>query len=253
MSVSFGLGRFCNQVTRNLAANLLARKFNLQIRYQNYDEINKLGFKLFSGENNHEFTACVDEERYKILFNSDPSDVKFNINMQGYFQTKFITSKIHDYLNSDDIMNNIINNNKHGSRYNNNNDCFIHIRLGDVKKWNPGFEYYNNILSKLKFEHLYIATDSPNDEIINKLLSLYPNSSLYDTSLSDIILFGSTCKYVILSYGTFSAIIGYISFYSTVYCLKYCEKYAWDYNDKKYECDMFQFKKTKICDWIING
>jgi hypothetical protein len=58
-----------------------------------------------------------------------------------------------------------------------------------------------------------------------------------------------TNKYVILSYGTFSAIIGYLSFYSIVYYKTVSEKTAWDWN-KPDECDMFNNKKTKIGNWI---
>ena len=61
-----------------------------------------------------------------------------------------ISDTIHHYLNQDEIVNKIINNNLYKTRYGNNNDCFIHIRLGkSVEKWNPGFEYYDSVLSKL--------------------------------------------------------------------------------------------------------
>ena len=72
---------------------------------------------------------------------------------------------------------------------------------------------------------------------------------MLDTELNDIIIFDSTNKYVILSYGTFSAMIGYLSFYSYVHYITFCEKYAWDWNSND-ECDMFLYKKTLISDWI---
>ena len=173
-------------------------------------------------------------------------NINFNIKTQGFFQKNQITELIHNYLNSDKIMNNIIKNNKYKNRYNNNNDCFIHIRLGDVERYNPGFMYYDYIISKLEFDNLYISTDTENHIIINNLKNKYPNLKIYNSSLDDIILFGSTCKYVILSYGTFSAVIGYLSFYSNVYYNKYSEKYAWDYKSKN---NMFINKCTKIGNW----
>ena len=68
-------------------------------------------------------------------------------------------------------------------------------------------------------------------------------------NLVEIFKFGSTCKYVVLSYGTFSALIGYISFFSTVYYKKYNPKHVWDLNAKD-ECDMFRDHSTKIGPWI---
>ena len=61
----------------------------------------------------------------------------------------------------------------------------------------------------------------------------------------------STNKYVILSYGTFSGAIGYLSFYSQVYSLKYCAKYSWDY-DNIHECIIFEDKSNKVGKWIVN-
>ena len=50
--------------------------------------------------------------------------------------------------------------------------------------------------------------------------------------------FGSTCKNIILSHGSFSAIIGYLAFYSNIYYPKYDE-------NKKWYGDMFS-----INNWI---
>jgi len=62
------------------------------------------------------------------------------------------------------------------------------------------------------------------------------------------MLFASTCKYVVLSYGSFSAIIGYLSFFSHVYYKKISDKTAWDWNsgDKN---NMFNDKYSKIGKW----
>jgi hypothetical protein len=61
------------------------------------------------------------------------------------------------------------------SRYNNNNDCFVHIRLGDVAIWNPGFDYYDNILMNLDIDNIYISTDTKDHNIIKKLKEKYLN------------------------------------------------------------------------------
>jgi len=249
MSIIEGNARLGNQIFRSIACSMFAEKFNLSIQYRYYNDLKNLGIELFIGSDIHEDTKQLTDNNY---FNYlEMKEINFNIKVSGwtgYFQTKKITDKTFTYLHSEKIMNKIIEKNKHKGRYNNNDDCFIHIRLGDVAKYNQGIEYYNSIISKLSFTNLYIATDSPNHPIILNLKKKYPDLKLYNTTLTDIMLFGSTCKYIILSYGTFSAIIGYLAYFSEVYCLKFCEKIAWDWNARD-ECDVFRDKKSKICDW----
>ena len=249
MSICEGIGRYGNQIFRSLAVSIFAEKFNLVVKYKDKGKIERLGLKLFNGVNIYKNSIELNDNNYLDLLNKD--SINNNIRAKSYFQTKRITDIVFSYLNSDKIMKDMMYNNKYKSRYNNNNDCFIHIRLGDVSKYNPGFEYYDQILSKLKFDNLYIASDSPEHDIIVKLKNKYNNFKFYNGSLEDIILFGSTNKYVILSYGTFSGIIGYLSYYSNVYSLKYCEEYCWDWN-KKDECDIFSDKSNKIGKWIVN-
>lgn len=247
-SYSYGGGRFGNQIIRNLAMSLIAEKFDLIMRYQRSDEIEKLGFTLFSGTKKYRKHKVVAENNYYGILKRN--SIYFNIRSKGtsFYQTKEITDDINIYLNSPKVMDQIIGNNIHKERYKNNNDCFLHIRLGDVCGWNPGFDYYYNVISKIKFDNLYIATDSPEHDIISQLKNLYPKLQIYDTNLSDIILFASTCNHVVLSYGSFSAIIGYLSFYSNVYYKKVSSKTAWDWNsgDKN---NMFNDKYTKFGQW----
>ena len=249
MSISkvIGGGRLGNQITRNIAASIIAKKHDLKIQYQNYDLITKIGIPLFLGSNIYNNYIEVDDNNYFETL--ETNNFRHNIILKSYCQSKKISEQVHKYLNSDEIVKYFISNNKYKHLYNNNNDCFIHVRLGDTEKWNPGFNYYNHVLSKLNCRHIYIATDSMWHPIIRKILNKYKNVTLMGNDLTDIINFASTCKYVILSYGTFSAIIGYLSFYTTVYCLKFSEKTSWDWNLPD-ECDMFTNKFTKKGKWI---
>jgi hypothetical protein len=151
--------------------------------------------------------------------------IKSNIKISGgncYFQTKEIINLIYNYLHSSKIKEGIISMNKYNERYNNNNDCFIHIRLGDVTKYNPGFEYYDKVISSLSYKStIYISTDDKTHDIVCRLKEKY-NSIILDFDEINTIQFGSTCKYVILSHGTFSSVIGYLSYFSEIYCPKVC-------------------------------
>ena len=137
-------------------------------------------------------------------------------------------------------------------RYNNNNDCFIHIRLGDVEHKNAGFDYYDSILRTLSVDNIYVATDSPDHVIVDKLKKMHNIILLEETfdteseesKLQKIIQFGSTAKHVVLSYGSFSAMIGYLSYDSFVYFHKGTPETCWDWGKN---CSMFdtQYTTTK--------
>ena len=124
---------------------------------------------------------------------------------------------IYNYLNSDNIKSNIIEKNNFKDRYNNNNDLFVHVRLDDATKFTPIIDYYVNTINNIKYDNLYISTDEPSHEIIKKLLEKYPSAKLFLQNEITTFQFASTCKNIILSRGTFSACIGYLSFYSTIY------------------------------------
>jgi hypothetical protein len=244
-------GRLGNQIIRHLSLNFIAKKHDLYTSYFRESEISDIGIELFCGRKIYTDTLqLTDWNFFDIL---DKESINYNLDADSYFQSKKITDKIHEYLNSSEVSEKIIQKNKYKSRYNNNNDCFIHIRLGDVAKWNPGFEYYDEILSTLKIDNIYIATDSADDELIKKLQQKYSNVKIFEDTLSNIIKFGSTNKYVILSYGTFSAVIGYLSYHSTVFYKKVSNKTAWDWdcfpgNGEGF--DMFRNHSTKVGPWI---
>jgi hypothetical protein len=135
--------------------------------------------------------------------------------MGDYFQTEEITTILHNNLINK--MENIIDKNPYKKRYKNNNDIFLHIRLTDVKKWNVGIEYYIHCINLLNYDNIYIGSDNFNDELIQKIKTLYPKVIFIEKNPVETIQFGSTCKSIILSHGSFSAVIGYLGFFSNVY------------------------------------
>tara|TARA_Y100000389_G_scaffold203258_1_gene251100 strand:+ start:1061 stop:1825 length:765 start_codon:yes stop_codon:yes gene_type:complete len=250
MSSARGPGRLGNQIFRSLACAIVAEKFNLKMSYQNRDEIEELGLTLFTGDKYFSNSEILRDNNYLRVLNAKSFERNI-ITQNCYFQTHAISSLIHKYLISDKISKSIIFNNIHKGRYNNNKDCFIHIRIGDRPHHNPGAAYYLRILDTIKFDNLYISSDTPGHSIINTIQESYPNMIFYNSEKrTDIIKFASTCKYVILSYGTFSAIIGYLSYYSYVYCLPFCKRYAWDWEGVE-EFNTFQDKFSKIGKWIV--
>ena len=213
-------GRLGNQIIRNLAVSLLAKKHNLKVEYYNKDLIKNLGIELFSGSNSYKYINYLTDANYFTIYNIDKLNYSLNPN-NNYFHTKEITNLLYNYLHKDEIKSNIINNNPFKERYTKNNDLFIHIRLTDVAHFNPGIKYYINAIKNIIFDNLYISTDDNNNNIIKEILKLYPSSQLINFDEITTFQFASTCKHIILSHGSFSAVIGYLSFFSNIYYPEY--------------------------------
>jgi hypothetical protein len=217
-------GRLGNQMIRNLAVSLIAEKHNLKVNYCNKELIERLGLKLFSGSNIYTNTKILSDDNYFSVYNSE---LNFNLDPNNnYFQTKEITNLLYLYLHTDVIKNKIIEENPFKIRYNNNNDLYIHIRLSDASNWNPGIDYYKHTINMIEYDTIYISTDEKTHNIINKLLEI-PNTKLMNYDEINTFQFSSTCKHIILSHGSFSAIIGYLSFFSKVYYPEYDKNKIW--------------------------
>jgi hypothetical protein len=210
-------GRLGNQIIRNLAVSLIAEKYNLKVNYFNKELINKLGIDLFSGESVHNKMHDLNDDNYFTIYNGDSLNYNLNPN-EAFFQSKDISNLLYNYLHTDTVKSNIIE--KNPFNYENNN-LFIHVRLTDAARFNPGVKYYLTTINNINYDNLYISTDDKNHSVIQSLLKLYPNAKLIDYDEITTIQFASTCKHIILSHGSFSAVIGYLSFFSTVYYPEY--------------------------------
>jgi len=215
-------GRLCNQIIRNVSVSLIAKKHNLFVEYCNHELIeNGLGIPLFVGCNKYDEMSKLNDGNFFDILNQEA--IHQNLDpMDNYFQTKEISCFLYEYLQT--IQLSIINHNNFKERYNNNNDIFIHVRLGDTINLNPGIDYYIEAINNINKEdgtNIYIASDTLSHPMIKELCSRCQNVKLINFNPVETIQFGSTCKHVILSHGSFSAFIGWISFFSDVYYPNY--------------------------------
>ena len=247
-------GRLGNHIIKYISCSIICKKHNLFVNYNHKNNVKfltqtqQIGILLFSGENRHKDIINVNDKNWYNIFNNPNINSNIKLVASDFFQKKIITDEILKYLHNEEIMNHYIDNNSYQKRFNNNNDCFIHIRLGDVSKHlnlDKIFKYYIYILNTINVDNIYISSDSPQHNKIKELLDLYSNSSTINYNEVDTIKFASTCKHVILSQGTFSAIIGYLSYYSNVYYYIPDNKTSWD---KGYS-DLFTDKYSKINKW----
>jgi len=215
------VGRLGNQTIRAIAVSMIAEKMGIRVQYSSHYVIQQLGIPLYSGKKTHRTTVDLTDDNYHILYETPPMA---NLNLrEHYFQTQMITKKIKAYLNMH--QHSIMNKNPFQHRYNNNNDVFIHVRLGDVAQYNPGLSYYKKAIEECgPLNNIYISTDEPTHPIIQEVVT-YRNTMLLSYDEINTLQFGSTCRFIILSHGSFSAVLGYMGFLSTVYYPQY--GYRW--------------------------
>jgi hypothetical protein len=145
-------------------------------------------------------------------------------------QTTAFALYLKGYFDSREHKENIVNNNIFKEYYQNNNNLFVHVRLGDIIQLNyfSPFEYYDKVLSSQNFDKGYISSDSIKHEICQKLIDKY-KLEIFDSDVVKTIMFGSTCNYIVLSSGTFSWMIGLFSYYSEkIYYPKIIQKWHGD-------------------------
>jgi len=198
----------------------------LYVEYSSKILIDKLGIQLFVGEHKYDNNIDLFDENYFSIYNSDALNSNINAN-RAYFQTKEITNFLYRYLHSEKIRDNIIDKNPFKSRYNTNNDLCIHIRLTDVQSKNPGLNYYMKTIKNIVFDKMFIVTDDPRHPIVQSIKVSYPDTTILDYAEVQTIQFASTCKHIILSHGSFSAVIGYLAFFSSIYYPEYDKTKMW--------------------------
>lgn len=218
-------GRLCNRIIRNLAVSLIAEKHDLHVTYADYDKITNLGFPLFCGKHRHASTIPLNDDNYFSILEADALESNIDGN-PSYFQTRAITNMLYKYIRGT-LMSNIIEKNPFKERYTLNNDACVHVRLTDAQRWNPGITYYLDTLSTISFDKLYIATDDASHEIIQEIQKHYPDSVLLNYDEFQTLQFASTCKHIVLSHGSFSAMIGYLSFFSDIHYPEYEQDRIW--------------------------
>ena len=208
-------GRFGNHFFLNVAVSILAEKHNLQCKYSSPKEMSALGVPLFSGDKKYDTTIDLHKENYNDVLNM--AELSSNLLPRDFLQSKLISNRIYAYLNEPKVKENIILKNPCKERYNTNNDVFIHVRVADAKKFNPGAKYYLKAIQNIShYDTIFLSSDNRYDSIVKEIVKKYPTIQIINLDSINTIQFASTCKHVILSHGTFSAIIGYLAFCSNV-------------------------------------
>jgi len=208
-------GRLGNLFFVNMVAHFISIKINLKCRYKYFSKFEKLGIYLHIGNNIYQNNLLItDNNFFDIIRNEDLNEQNIIINNNSWFQTYEFALFLKTYFSLTYNRTKIIENNIFQKRYKNNNDLFIHIRLGDIENQTSNMgDYYEKLLSTSEFVTGYITSDTIEHSLCQNLIHKY-NLLVINKDEIETIMFGSTCNTIILSGGTFSWLIGFFAFFS---------------------------------------
>ena len=207
-------GRLGNIFFVNMFLHFMSIKYNLKCYYKHSKVFNELGIYYNKGKKVYKTNCLITDHNFIHMLkykNLPPSNL---IIKDVWFQTKEFCNILKCHFKRDIIKNKIIDKNIYKYRYDNNNDLFVHLRLGDVSQiTKQQIKYYELLLSEINYNKGYISSDSIKDPFCIELILKY-NLNIIDYDEAETIMFASTCNNLILSGGTFSWLIGFLAFYS---------------------------------------
>ena len=224
----FHTGRFGNSFFTGMALHFIAKKNDLQAHYRYYDDFKKLGVELYDGKIQHDEKIKPNDDNFFNYIIGDNIHINVELNNSMWCQTKEFALYLKTYFNEYEQKINIISSNIYKEKYDNNDDVFVHIRLGDIaNNYAQPLEYYDKILNEIKFKNGYISSDSIEHDTCQFLIKKY-NLKEYNSNEVDTIMFASVCKHIVLSAGTFSWMVGLFAYYSKIYYPKIYKKWHGD-------------------------
>lgn len=208
-------GRFCNHVIRNLYVSFLAQKADLKVNYSYESEIERLGIQLYKrGKRIYDTTAIIRDNDFMDYLERP---VNYNLFVDWCSaQNHAFAMLLFNYFRQSDIRNAIQAANIYKES---NNYVFAHIRLDDVITHSPGYVYYDKAVHAALTRGAsggYVSSDSPQHPFVTCLAEKY-GLTVFKGDEVTTIMRAAACKHLILSYGTFSWLMGALAYDATVY------------------------------------
>ena len=199
-------GRLGNNFFQYVAAYIFAKKFGFKISSDIVD--NKFNLPSLNGKGRFVKTINVDDNNFMSLIKSDKLE-EGHYRFVGYYQIKEF---ILEYRNEIKQMFNL------SYLPNSKDEVFVAYRIGDIngiRQMLP-YEYYEDALTKLNSIGGYISSDTPDHPNVLRLIEKF-NLKNYNGSPLETIDFAKNFNNLVLSEGSFSWWMGFLSNAKNIY------------------------------------
>jgi len=218
--IRFDCGRLGNIFFGNMALHFIAQNHEIPIQYTREKEFNELGLTFYKTQGCalvNPTPLVINEANFMDLIRSKESSGNHIFTYEGtFFQTKEFALYLADYFSNPKHQAPIKAANPFRERYTTNSSVYVHVRLGDKMNDNISSKaYFEKALNAIPFQDGYISSDTPHHPIVEQLAEEYKLTLIHDTEIRTLQL-ASTCRYQVLSQGTFSFMMAILGFHTEV-------------------------------------
>jgi hypothetical protein len=200
------MGRTGNKMFIHAYGNFLAKKNNLNWDCPINQEFpqNKITTKKNIGVVKKPDLLIKDESCHKFI----EEKIKNGAEINGWFQSEeLLNNEIYaEYISSLFEI-------KSFFETINKEDVFVHVRAGDIARFQNimlPYEYYESQLNSINFKNGLISSDTPTHAIVQKLAKNF-KLDILQANEEDTICIGASHSKIVLSNGSFSYWIGALS------------------------------------------
>lgn len=205
VSISYS-GRLGNNLFQYVAAYIFAKKFNFKISSDIVE--NKFNLPSLNGINETNVIIDVDDNNFMTLLNSEKLE-NAHYRFIGYYQIKEFILEYGDKIKELFTLN---------FKNTSKDEVFVAYRIGDIsgiRQMLP-IEYYKEALREINPIGGYITSDTPDHPNVMELIKEF-NLKIYNESPLDTIDFAKNFNNIILSEGSFSWWMGFLSLAENIY------------------------------------
>ena len=214
-----GGGRLGNKIFQNFVVSWLAERYNLRAHYEYAPQCASLGLQFFeAGERLQEGPEMLLTSGLLRELLQRPAGAALANTLvlsEQYYQEAWVAQRLlRAELPAQRLR--VQQANPYRARYGANNDTIIHLRLGDLP-YPAALEQYTAALQAVgsagRGGRVYITSDSREHAMVKALSArLGGASEVLDLEEVRTLQCGSTCRFLVLSEGTFSWLMGALAY-----------------------------------------